>query len=363
MSLQYQIITVDLAAAQTDVEFEMPGSGVCSIGVLRVQPVGNGAITVKLDTKDAAPIPIRQAIKILSQVGKFVKKIYVSNPALSGGTLDLIVSPEVELDFFSDPFAFTGGLDPILASARRSAPGYWWFTWTNIWDLPSPSTAFFQREETLSNVTGLNTTTGQGFFTAADDYLHAGVLTPVAAGIQVASLLFNEFLPFQNRLAGHFAGWYYGTVTKIVNLNPGSLRVYHVGVANNMGATDFLNNANQMHVAFRINPIAGPGFSNIITSVNDGATVGAQIDQFDTGLSLVDTVRVLEWLVIPGSVRFYIDSNLVHISTITFPPDSTAGLVAPQVRVGHHLESDGVAAVDARNSYLRFHGFPIEILP
>ncbi len=364
MSVQYQIIIVDLVAAQTDVEFDMPGNGVCSIGVLRVQPTGNGAITVKLDTRDAAPIPIRQAIKILSQVGKFVKKIYVSNPALSGGTLDLIVSPEVELDFFSDPFAFTGGLDPILASARRSAPGYFWFMESVLWDLQT-SGAFFHREESLGAWTQANVSDQKGFFTAgaADDFTHTQLLTPSLGVISVASAFWSEFIPFQNRLAGHFAGWYYGLVAKMSDFNPSSLRVFHMGVANNLGALDFLTNANQMHVAFRINPIGGPDFSNILTSVNDGATVGAQIDLFDTGLSMTEIVRVLEWVVIPGSVRFYIDSNLVHISTITFPPDSTAGLVAPNVRVGLHLEGDGVLGTTIDHSYLRFHGFPIEILP
>ena len=233
-------------------------------------------------------------------------------------------------------------VDLILASARRgNTQGLVWCASEHeiqstslLVDFVGPIQSYDIR----------NATVVSGVFNANDGLPNLRLTAPSGVGPQAHRYYDGGFLPIFNRQVGSPYGMYYRVFAKIGSTNRANIAHALCG----FGKPDPGNHG--FHA--RVRPVIGfySTGGNWLCRVENGANT---VDQFDTGVDPT-TPRLLEIVVQPGAVRFYINGTLRYTSTLLFPADSPTNYQMLRY-VGSHIIGDGTAAVTMDVAMEKFH--------
>jgi len=235
------------------------------------------------------------------------------------------VTSEVTIPWESVP---TPAVDPYLSLARSSQDQSGWICWgatETMTGSPSATNSAF----TLPIVTGAIDVGGGG------------------TGYQAAWRKYPGTVPFSNRHAGSW-GLYYRAIGMVDSLNSNYFQAALWGLSEIF----FPDNGNFAY--FRVVDVSGvpnarvPGTLQCV--VQDGKSSGQQTQVVDLGINMVDEAHLLEIVIIPGAVKFFVDGVEKLHNTFTIPPDSN---IAPnsEYTASQHCRGDNPPGTGSGSSF------------
>jgi len=238
-------------------------------------------------------------------------------------------------------------VDSVLASARQgNSQGLIWYASEH--EIAHTFRAVdFLSSFSLPVYADRNTAGISGVFSTNDGLPNLRLTAPAgaAAASQAHRYYGGAFHAIFNKQTGAPVGMYYRAFVKIADLNRANIEFALCG----FGRPDTFDNGFNA----RVRPVIGffiQGSGNWLCRVEDGA---GTVDQFDTGLSPT-TPRLLEIVVQPGSVRFYVDGLLRRTSVLLFPALTVTDHQSLRY-IGAHIKGDGSNPVSMDIAMERFH--------
>jgi len=239
-------------------------------------------------------------------------------------------------------------VDAVLASARQgNVQGLVWYASEHEISHTYRAVDYYQP---LPQYDDRNTGGVSGVFNTNDGLPNLRLTAPAGPGPQAHRYYGAGFLPIFNRQTNSPYGMYYRVFAKVVDVDRASIEHAFCG----FGRPDWYDNGFNA----RVRPVIAfysTSTGNWLCRVEDGA---GTVDQFDTGVDPTDP-HLLEIVVQPGSVRFYVDGTLRYTSTLIFPVDSPTNHQTLRY-AGSHIIGDGAAAVSMDVAMEKFHFYWLE---
>jgi len=213
---------------------------------------------------------------------------------------DKFISNSVEIPWESEP---PPAVDPFLSLARSSQDQAGWLSWGAT--------------ETMATApAGTNSASNIPIATGSINAAYGG------AGRSGYARRMPDTVPFSTRHAGGW-GLYYRGLVSVDPANTEYLQAALWGIAQ-----DFNYPGNGAFAYFEVIGvgIAGSRVPTTLRAVTqDGESSGQQTEGIDLGINMIDEPHLLEIVVIPGAVKFFVDGEEKHNNAFTIPPNSHFG--------------------------------------